>query len=105
MIKLLKNLFGLGPQTNYKELLLQGAKIIDVRSEGEYKTGHIKGSTNIPLQQLERNLSKLKKNEVLITCCASGMRSSEALRILKSKGYDHVYNGGGWTGLSRKISE
>ena len=49
MFNFLKRLF---KTTNYKELLEQGAIIIDVRSEAEYKRGHIKGAQNIPLQKL-----------------------------------------------------
>ena len=52
MIQTLKNLFGLGPKTDYKTLLQQGAEIIDVRTKGEFVSGHIKGSKNIPLNTI-----------------------------------------------------
>jgi rhodanese-related sulfurtransferase len=42
MINTLKNLFGLGPKVDYADLVKQGAIILDVRSPGEYKQGHIK---------------------------------------------------------------
>ncbi|MBN8698762.1 MAG: rhodanese-like domain-containing protein [Chitinophagales bacterium] len=94
----------MGPQTDYTDLLQRGAVIVDVRSRGEYAGGHIKGSLNIPLDQLQGNLSKLKdKNKPVITCCASGMRSASARAILKSNGYSEVYNGGGWASLQNKI--
>ena len=102
MINFLKRLFGLGPKVDYAELLKGGAQIVDVRSQGEYASGHIKGSLNIPLQSLDANLSKLKKDKPVITCCASGMRSGVAKGILKAKGFE-VYNGGGWTSLKGKI--
>ncbi len=104
MIQLLKNLFGLGPKVNYKELIKNGAQIIDVRSEGEFQGGHLKNSINIPLDTLEINLSKLKKDKPVVTCCASGMRSASAKSILKSNGFTEVHNGGGWMSLQNKLS-
>lgn len=104
MISTLKKLLGLGPQVNYAELVKQGATILDVRSKGEYAGGHIKGSVNIPVDQLRNNLSKLKdKNKPIITCCASGMRSASAKGLLKASGYKEVYNGGGWGSLQNKL--
>jgi rhodanese-related sulfurtransferase len=81
-----------------------GAQIIDVRSPGEFQSGHIKGALNIPLPALGSQLSKIKKDKPVITCCASGMRSASARTILKANGYADVHNGGGWTSLQQKIS-
>ncbi len=103
MIETIKKLFGAGTPVNYNELIKQGAVIVDVRSKSEYQDGHIKGSVNIPLQTLEGNLKKLKKDKPVITCCASGMRSASAKGILKSNGFKEVYNGGGWVSLKNKI--
>ena len=102
MIQALKNLLGIGPKVDFKELVKNGAIIVDVRTKGEYGGGNIKGSVNIPLDTLENNLSKLKKDKVIITCCASGMRSASAKSILNSNGYE-AYNGGGWMSLQNKI--
>lgn len=101
---MIKNLLGLGPKVDYKELLKNGAVIIDVRSKGEYQGGHIKGSLNLPLDTLHNNIAKLKKEKPVITCCASGMRSASAKSILKSKGFAEVHNGGGWITLQNRIS-
>lgn len=104
MLNTIKNIFGFGPKTDYAQLVKDGAVILDVRSKGEFAGGHIKGSLNISVDQLSSSLDKLKdKNKPIITCCASGMRSASAKSILKSKGYLHVYNGGGWSSLERKI--
>ena len=104
MLDTLKNLLGLGHATDYNQLLKQGAVIIDVRSNSEYASGHIKGSLNIPVDQLYNNLGKLKnKNQPIITCCASGMRSASAKNMLKANGYTEVYNGGGWNSLQNKL--
>lgn len=103
MINTLKNLFGLGSKVDYKELIKNGAQIIDVRTSGEYASGHIKGSVNIPLNSISANVKKIKKDAPLITCCASGMRSASARSTLRAMGYKEVYNGGGWMSLNLKL--
>ena len=104
MITTLKALLGFGPKTDFAELVKDGATILDVRTKGEYAGGHIKGSINIPVEQLAGNLNKLKnKDKAIITCCASGMRSASAKGILTSNGFSNVHNGGGWQSLSRKL--
>lgn len=106
MIQILKNLLGFGPKIDYAELVKQGAVILDVRSTGEYASGHINGSINIPVDRLSSNLSQLKdKSKPIITCCASGMRSASAKSILKSNGYTQVHNGGGWSSLQYKLKK
>jgi phage shock protein E len=103
MLGFIKKLLAGSPAVNYAELVKSGAQIIDVRSAGEFSGGHIKGALNIPLNNLQSNLGKIKKNKPVITCCASGMRSSSARSILLSSGYTEVYNGGGWMSLQNKI--
>jgi rhodanese-related sulfurtransferase len=104
MINRLKKLFGISEKVNYNDLVKQGAIILDVRSKAEYLAGHIKDSINIPVDTLRNNLFKLQdKNQPIITCCASGMRSFSAKSILKSSGFTKVYNGGGWSSLKNKI--
>lgn len=103
MINTIKNMLGLGPKVDYKELVKNGAQIIDVRTSGEFASGHVKGSINIPLNVISSNAKKIKKDAPIITCCASGMRSASAKSILKSMGYAEVHNGGGWMSLNNKI--
>ena len=103
MINTIRKLLGIAPPPDFRELISRGAVIIDVRTRGEYQGGHIRGSLNIPLNNLEAHLSKIKKDKPVITCCASGMRSASARSILQSKGYEEVYNGGGWLRLQSKI--
>lgn len=104
MLGVFRKLFGGSESVNLKELVKSGAIILDVRTSGEFASGHIKGAINIPVDQLGRNLSKLKdKEKTIITCCASGMRSASAKSILKSAGYVDVHNGGGWSSLQSKI--
>lgn len=96
---LLSKLFG--PKVDMGQLIKDGAIIVDVRSTGEYASGHIKGSMNIPLDQLSGKINKLDKSKPIITCCASGMRSASAKGMLKSKGFTEVHNGGSWMSLRK----
>jgi phage shock protein E len=104
MIDFVKKLFSSSPPTDFNQLVQEGALIVDVRSAAEYSSGHIRGSLNIPVDQLPRQLNRLpNKQQVIITCCASGMRSASAKSLLQSKGYEQVHNGGGWFNLQQKM--
>jgi rhodanese-related sulfurtransferase len=102
MITLIRKLFG-GAVVNYKELVSDGAVIVDVRTAGEYQAGHISGSKNFPLDTIRNKVAELKKlNKPVITVCRSGTRSGMAKKILQTAGLE-VYNGGPWTGLKTKL--
>ena len=103
MLKIIKNMLGIGPKVDFNALRQNGAQIIDVRTKGEFQSGHIKGSKNIPLQSLQHGMKKINPKKPVITCCASGVRSASAKRILKSNGFNEVYNGGGWMSLRNKL--
>ena len=104
MLSKLKQLLGIAPAVDYKTLIQQGATIVDVRTAGEFAAGHVKGSINIPVDQLAKSSTQLKnKNQDIINCCASGMRSASAKSYLKSAGYQQVYNAGSWYSLKNKI--
>ncbi len=96
MIDKLMRIFGVQPKVNLADLIKSGAVILDVRTKGEYSSGHVKGSVNIPLDRLPDQMKKLDKNKAIITCCASGMRSAAAKGALKSAGFKEVHNGGSW---------
>lgn len=104
MFEAIKKLLGV-KTIDYAQLVKEGAIILDVRTNGEFSTGHIKGSVNIPVNSLAHNLAKLKaKNKTIITCCASGMRSASAKSILQSNGFSNVHNGGSWHRLNMKVN-
>ena len=100
----LLSMFGLGDKLeSITDFIEKGAVIIDVRTVGEYKEGHIKGSKNIPLDTISSKIEEIKKlNKPVIACCRSGMRSAQATSILKQNGIE-VLNGGGWESLQRKL--
>ncbi len=102
MLKKIGEILGLKPEADFSELMKKGAVVVDVRSQSEYASGHIKGSINIPLQDLSKGITKINKSKPVIVCCASGMRSASAKSALAERGYE-VYNGGGWQSLLRKL--
>ncbi len=104
MLDFFKNLFQSAPPVDFAQLVKEGAKIIDVRTPGEYQGGHIPGSVNIPLNELPGKLKQLDKSKPIITCCASGMRSGSAKSLLTANGFTEVYNGGGWSGLQQRLT-
>lgn len=77
------------------------ATIIDVRSEGEFASGHANGAVNFPLDQFAAQVPKKfkDKNQEFVLCCASGNRSGMAKSIMEQKGYTNVLNRGPWTRL------
>ena len=82
-------------------ILNDGAIILDVRQPHEFNRGHAKGAMNIPVGKLESRIGSLrKKNKPFVTCCASGMRSRQAAKILNSRGLE-AHNGGSWQQVER----
>jgi rhodanese-related sulfurtransferase len=100
---LIKRLFGVKESINYKALLANGAVIVDVRTQGEFKMGHIKGAVNIPVDEIKSKVNELKqKGKPVITCCRSGARSGMAASILRKNGLE-AYNGGPWNSLNNQL--
>ena len=100
----LRKLFGLGPKADFRDLIQnQKAQIVDVRTAAEFRQGHVKNSINIPLTNISNAGKKIKKDRPVVLCCASGMRSGQATRVLKSKGID-AYNGGSWNSVDRYVN-
>jgi rhodanese-related sulfurtransferase len=101
MLQFIKNILGIGPKVDITALIAQGATVLDVRTPAEYKDGHVKGSINLPLQTLGSQMNKLKKDQVIVTCCRSGSRSGMARRQLLAAGFTQVHNGGPWNSIKR----
>lgn len=83
-----------------EEALRNGAVIVDVRTEAEFERGHIAGSKNIPLTDIQIKADMIRKwNKPVVTVCRSGLRSAVATKILKAAGIN-VFNGGAWDQLN-----
>ena len=90
----------LGNNGNLEDFLKRDAVVVDVRSPGEFAGGHKPGSINIPLDSFSGELEQIRSfNKPVILCCASGMRSSRALSILKNNGFSDAMNAGSWNSL------
>ena len=81
-----------------------GAVLLDVRTPQEYRDGHIPGSQNVPLQQLDK-VEEVTENKdtVLYVYCRSGARSRQAVSLLNHMGYTNVHNIGGIAAYSGKV--
>ncbi|HVY31966.1 MAG TPA: rhodanese-like domain-containing protein [Polyangiaceae bacterium] len=76
-----------------RQLVQAGARLVDVRTPGEFAAGHIPGAINIPVQQLDARMSELQpKNTGVVVYCRSGHRSGNAARMLKSAGFVDVHD-------------
>ena len=78
------------------------AAFVDVRTREEYRQGHLKGSLNLPLDELPA--SKLPQGKTLYVYCQSGARSGAACRLLKSRGYE-ARNIGGLFGYAGELEK
>jgi rhodanese-related sulfurtransferase len=93
-------LFGGGDTADLKQLIDEGAFLVDVRTPGEFAGGHVKGSVNIPLDNLQTQISQFKDKKHIIVFCRSGNRSGMAKNILEQNGFKNVVNGGTWERVS-----
>ena len=91
------NIFGGNSNNgNLATLVNDGAFLVDVRTPGEFAEGNVKGSVNIPLDQVQNQLAKFKAKENIVVFCRSGNRSGQAKAILEQNGFKNVTNGGTW---------
>ena len=83
---------------------MEGAVLLDVRTPQEYQEGHIPGSKNVPLQQLDKISSVADNKDIqLFVYCYSGARSRQATAILQHMGYANVNNIGGIAAYQGKV--
>jgi len=71
-----------------EEAVRGGAPVLDVRTAGEFASGHVKGAVNIPVDELGVRVGELGAPGKLVVYCASGMRSARATRILAAAGFE-----------------
>ena len=78
-----------------RQLVADGAHLVDVRTPQEYSRGALPGAVNVPLQNLLVGIQQLEKNKPIILYCASGMRSQQAAQALSIFGHASVHDLGG----------
>ncbi len=65
---------------------------LDVRSSGEYLSGHVPGAKNIPVQALAEHLAEVPKDKKVFVYCESGVRSTRATQMLVGAGFTNIIN-------------
>lgn len=71
------------------------AALLDIRTEGEYRRGHLEGFRNIPLDSLRAHLAELDPEKPAFVSCQTGLRSYLACRILAQHGFSCAHLSGG----------
>jgi len=95
MFGLIKNMFS-GNNNEELQGIINNSFLVDVRTPQEFSEGNVAGSVNIPLDQVQNQLSKFKNHENIVVFCRSGNRSGQAKAILEQNGFTNVTNGGTW---------
>lgn len=89
-----------------EQAVTQGARVVDVRSPGEFQLGHIPGAINVPPEQFEAQAQGWDKDQQYLVYCATGARSASAVAIMERLGFSDVkhFNAGlvAWTGELQK---
>lgn len=68
----------------------KGATLLDVRTPGEFASGHISGAVNIPLSDLSGRISELRADRAIVVYCRTGRRSAIAAKLLRERGVGTV---------------
>lgn len=95
-MNIFRQIFGSSEKADLTAIIKEGALLADVRTAAEFAEGHVKGSVNIPLDQVPAKLSQFRNQKNIIVFCRSGSRSSQAKAILEQNGFTNVINGGTW---------
>lgn len=87
----------LSPNDAVRLMNSEGALLLDVRDESEFRAGHILNARHAPLALLESRLGELQadRDRPVIVYCRTGQRSAKAGFILNKHGFKKVYNLGG----------
>ncbi len=84
---------GIAPAEARRLVKEEGARLLDVRSAGEFASGHLEGAKNVPVHELADRLGELgPKDGSVVVYCASGARSASATKLLRSAGFAKVAN-------------
>jgi rhodanese-related sulfurtransferase len=91
-----------GPSIDVAELdalLSQGAiRVLDVREDSEFRSGHLPGAINIPVKKLPDRITKLRHDKPYAVICQSGSRSRQATDYLLDQGFEGTVSVRGGTG-------
>ena len=97
-------LFGKKDNSELINAIVTGAMLVDVRTASEFATGSVNGAINIPLDQIQSQLSKFKGKENIVLFCRSGNRSNQAKKILMQNSFQNVIDGGTWKNVNALVN-
>jgi len=101
IVNFIKKLFTKSPVSDFKNMVEDGAVIVDIRPSIEFSAGHINGSHNIPLILMSESIDVLKKlHKPVILVDHTGKRSKWAKNLLSEAGIE-AYDGGSWLSLDQ----
>lgn len=87
--------------TEARRLLDEGAVLLDVRREDEWRAGHVPVARHIPLDQLTHRSGEVPPDRPVVAVCRSGARSGQATQFLRRAGLDVVNLAGGMQAWAR----
>ena len=71
-----------------RDLVREGAQLIDVRESAEWNAGHAPQATHMPSSQVMSRLNRLKKSQDVVVVCRSGSRARAVTKQLRGQGYE-----------------
>lgn len=86
---------GTVPQAEFKKMMKRpDIALIDVRSPGEFASGHIPKAQNIDIESPDfaQKFQQMDKNKPYLLYCQGGFRSGAALKMLQGAGFKNVYD-------------
>jgi phage shock protein E len=94
-MSLFGSLFGSTPSNRVdgataRQLVQDGAQLVDVRTPAEFRAGHIDGAANHPVDGLAATMSALDPHQPVVVYCRSGGRSARAAQLLQRGGFETV---------------
>jgi len=102
-MNILKKLFGSNDAVDLTDIIKEGAFLVDVRTVAEFAGGHVKGSVNIPLDEVLFQLPKFRNKKNIVVFCKSGGRSFMAKSMLEKNGIENVINGKTWEHVKQYV--
>ena len=92
-----------------KKITDSSVTLVDVRTPGEFASGHIAGATNVDFESgnFEQDIQKLDKTKTYAVYCRSGNRSGQATALMVKDGFKAVFNLDGgvinWSGAGQAL--
>ncbi len=98
----LDRIFGFN-KIDISDILRKNPVILDVRRPYEFEAGHIEDAVHIPLYEIDRRIDEIRKmKRPVVAYCRSGMRSAQAVSVMKAHGIE-AHDGGGMPNLARQL--